>query len=228
MKKTYIKILSMALAIILALPLISCSKDIFEGVESTEEELRVVGTVDGKDVCYDELYYLIMSCSDMLKTKHGNDIWADESSAEIYGEELREMVLSRITANYAVLSLCEEYGLKDPLGNSDLVNYVNDSINEMIYVFAVQNGITVELSESISGDLTYKYEKGGKDKAYGFFKGALEDTYLTERVMRLTLGAEFAFAELTDILTGQTGEIIYEEADLEDFMFSDEFICTRF
>ena len=227
MKKSYIKILALALAVILVFPLTSCGKDLFEGVESTEDELRVVGTVGGYEVHYDELYYLVMSCKDMLKTKYGDDIWKDEASGSKYGDELREMVLSRITSNYAVLSLCEDYGFKNALENGDLIDFVNDNINEAIYAFAVQNGIKVELNESISGELTYKYEKGGKEKAYEIFKEVLEATYLTERVMRLTLGTEFAFAELTDILTGQKNEVIYEESDIEDFMFSDEFICTR-
>ena len=121
----------------------------------------------------------------MLKSKYGAEVWKDETAAAEYGDELREMVLSRITANYAVFSLCEDYGFKDALENGDLIDFVNDNINEMIYVFAVQNGITVELKESISGELTYKYEKGGRDKAYGIFKEALADTYLNERVMRL-------------------------------------------
>ena len=227
MKKIYIKIISIALAAMLIFPLASCSKGLFDGVESTEEELRVVGSIGGSDVHYDELYYLIMTCKDMLKSKYGADIFKSESSAAAYGEELREMVLERITANYAIFSLCEAYGMKNVLENGDLVDYVNDSVDEMVYIFAVQNGIEVEIKESISGDITYKYERGGYDKAYEIFKEALAYTNVTERVMRLTLAAEFAFAELTDLLTGQTGEIIYEESDLEEFMFSDEFICTR-
>jgi parvulin-like peptidyl-prolyl isomerase len=208
-------------------PLASCSKDLFKGVESTEEELRAVGTVADYEVLYDELYYLIMSCKDMMKNKYGEEIWKDESSADEYGDELREMVLERITANYAVLTLCEEYGYKNALSKSDVVEYVNDEIDNMIYAFAAQNGIKVELGESLTGKLTYKYEKGGRAKAYEIFKEALVLTYLNERVMRLTLGTEFAFGELTDILTGKKEEIIYKEADIEAFMFSDNFICTR-
>ena len=227
MKKIYVRIISIALAALLLLPLTSCSKGLFDGVVSTEEELRVVGSIGGSDVHYDELYYLIMTCKDMLKSKYGADIFKSESSAAAYGDELSEMVLSRITANYAVFSLCEAYGLENILEDGDLVDYVNASVDEMVYIFAVQNGIEVEMKESISGDVTYKYERGGYDKAYEIFREALAYTNVTERVMRLTLAAEFAFAELTDLLTGQTGEIIYEESDIEDFMFSDEFICTR-
>ncbi|MBP3376169.1 MAG: peptidylprolyl isomerase [Clostridia bacterium] len=230
MKKTVkisIKLICLALAAIMVFPLASCSKDLFEGVESTEEELRAVGTVADYDVLYDELYYLIMSCKDMMKNKYGEDIWKDEASGAEYGDELRKMVLERITANYAVLTLCEEYGYKNALEKSDVVEYVNDEIDNMICALAMQNGIKVELGESLTGKLTYKYEEGGRAKAYEIFKEALVLTYLNERVMRLTLGTEFAFGELTDILTGKKEEIIYKEADIEAFMFSDKFICTR-
>ena len=225
--KFSIKLICLALAAVMVFPLASCSKDLFKGVESTEEELRVIGNVDGYEVRYDELYYLIMSCKDMMKSRYGEDIWKDEASAAEYGDELREMVLERITANYAVLTLCEEYGYKNALEKSDVVEYVNDEIENMICAFAMQNGIKVELGESLTGKLTYKYEKDGRAKAYEIFKEALVLTYLNERVMRLTLGTEFAFGELTDILTGKKEEIIYKETDVEAFMFSDKFICTR-
>ena len=225
--KFSIKLICLALAAVMVFPLASCSKDLFKGVESTEEELRVIGKVDGYEVRYDELYYLIMSCKDMMKSRYGEDIWKDEASAAEYGDELRKMVLERITANYAVLTLCEEYGYKNALEKSDVVEYVNDEIDNMICAFAMQNGIKVELGESLTGKLTYKYEKDGRAKAYEIFKEALVLTYLNERVMRLTLGTEFAFGELTDILTGKKEEIIYKEADVEAFMFSDKFICTR-
>lgn len=225
--KISIKIFCLALAAILVFPFASCGKDLFEGVESTEEELRAVGTIDGYEVLYDELYYLIMSCKDMMKNKYGEDIWKDEIAAAEYGDELREMVLERITANYAVLTLCEEYGYKNALQKSDVVEYVNEEIENMICAFALQNDIKVELGESLTGKLTYKYEEGGRAKAYEIFKEALTLTYLNERVMRLTLGTEFALGELTDILTGKKEEIIYKESDIEAFMFSDKFICTR-
>ena len=83
------------------------------------------------------------------------------------------------------------------------------------------------LGESLLGELTYTYEKGGEEKAREYFKAALKATYLTERVMRLTLGTEFAFENLVNILTGEKEEIIYSDEDIEDFMFSDDFICTR-
>ena len=225
--KILVKLISFILIASCLLSLASCSRGVFDGVKSTDEELRVVGNVGKYEVCYDELYYLIMSCKDIMTLTYGADMWEDESAASQYEDELREMVLERITANYAVLLLCEEYGFKNALKNKDIAENVNAEIDSLLYSFAIRNDIKVTLDESITGKLTYTYEKGGKEKAREYFESALKDTYLTERVMRLTLAAEYAFARLTEILTGEKNEIIYSDADIEEFMFSDAFICTR-
>lgn len=225
--KFAIKIISVMLVLASLFSLVSCSKSVFSGVESTDEELRVVGKIGDYEVLYDELYYLIMSCKDIMKIKYGNDMWENEATAAQYEDELREMVLERITANYAVLTLCEEYGFKNVLKNKDIAKRVNAEIESILYSFALQNDIEVTLDQSMTGKLTYTYEKGGKEKAREHFKDALKASYLSERVMRLTLATEFAFERLTDILTGEKNEIIYSDADIEEFMFSDAFICTR-
>ena len=224
--KIIIKSIALALAVVCSLSLVSCSKNLFKGVESSEEDLRVVGKVGKYEVCYDELYYLIMSCKDIMKAKHGADIFKTEASAAKYADELHNMVMERITVNYAVFILSEEYGLEEPLKNKDIVDGVNAQIDATLYELAVYNGISVEIDESLTGEVTYKYEKGGEKKARQIFKEALEDTYLTERVMRLTLAAELAFNELPGTLSGKS-DIIYSDADIEQFMFSDEFVCIK-
>lgn len=221
------RLISLSLALILAFPLVSCSKDLFDGVTVTEEEGRVVGKVGDYEVLYDELYYLIMSCKDIMKIKYGDDIFDSEENAAEYADELEEMVLERITSNYAVLTLCDQYGFKNALEKSDVVDYVNDEMDSLLYSLAVNSGIEVTLNESLTGKLTYKYEKDGLKKTREILAEALEETYLTERVMRLTLATEFAFGELVEILTGKKEEIIYKSEDIEEYMFSDKFIRTR-
>ncbi len=225
--KIVIKIISATLALLCLVSLSSCTRSVFDGVEGTEDELRTVGKIGDYEVLYDELYYLIMSCKDIMKLKYGEDMWKNEEDAAQYENELREMVLGRITANYAVLTLCEDYGFKNVLKNKDIAKSVNSEIDSILYSFALQNDIEVTLDQSMTGKLTYTYEKGGKKKALEYFRAALKDSYLSERVMRLTLATEFAFERLTNILTGEKNEIIYSDADIEEFMFSDAFICTR-
>ena len=226
-KNLFIKLIATLLAAICALSLASCSKGLFSGTDSTEDELRVIGKIGDYEVRYDELYYLVMTCKNIMEAKYGEGIWKNEASALPYADELKDMVMERITANYAVLILCEEYGFKKPLENKDIVDSVYDETESILYSFAIQNGIPVTLDESLSGELTYKYEKGGRDKAIELYRKALKDSYLNERVMRLTLASEYAFKQLSEILTGEKNEIIYSDADIEAFMMSDEFICIR-
>lgn len=206
----------------------SCSpKSVFDGVKSSEDELRVVGTVQHYEVCYDELYYLIMACSSIMTNKYGDDIWKSEETAAQYDEELREMVLERITSNYAILLLAEEYGFKNALENKNAVKYVNAQIESLLYAIATNNGIEVTFKENASGSITYNYKGDGRKKATEIFHKMLENEYLTERVMRLTLGVEYAFDKLSNILTGEKNEIIFSAEDIEEYMFSDKFIATR-
>ena len=228
-KRKNLKFLTALLALTIILTVFSScgKKSVTDGAKATEEELRVVGTIGGYEVCYDEYRYVVLSCRDILAAKHGEDIWKDEAVAATYEAELAEMVGKMITANYAVLSLCDEYGYKDALTDKDAVKSVNMQIEELLAAYAYSNGIQVETSEKLDGTIKYKYESGGIDKVYKYFNEDLANSYLTERVVRLTLGVDLAFEKLIDILTIEKNVVIYQEKDIEAYMMSDEFICTR-
>lgn len=229
MKNKTLKFLTAFLALTFILTsLISCGqKSVTDGAQSTEEELRVVGKIGKYEVSYDEYRYVVLSCKDILAAKYGEDIWKDEATAASYEDELKGMVAERITANYAVLTLCDEHGYTDALSNKDAVKTVNAQIEELLCMYAYHNGIEVEIVEKGDGTLKYKYEAGGVDKVYKYFREDLSYEYLTERVMRLTLGVEYSFERLITILTAEKDLVIYQDEDIEEFIFSDEFICTR-
>ena len=217
----------MALTFILV-SLVSCAdKSVTDGAKATEEELRVVGKIGKYEVSYDEYRYVVLSCKDIMAAKYGEGIWADESVAATYEDELAEMVASKITANYAVLTLCDKYGYTDALYDDETVKSVNMQIEELLCTYAYYNGIAVEVTEKGDGTLKYKYESGGIDKVYKYFREDLAQEYLTERVMRLTLGVELAFEKLMTILTAEKDLVIYRDEDIEEYIRSDEFICTR-
>jgi hypothetical protein len=140
---------------------------------------------------------------------------------------LEEMVEYRITANYAVLSLCDANGFNDALSNKDNVKYVNAKIENSIYLMALEAGYSVEAEQRANGEMKYTYKKGELNKAKELFKKALTDSFLTERVLRLTLGTEFAFNRLSEILTVEKNEIAHKAESIEAYMKSDKFICTK-
>ena len=223
------KIITALLALTFILTSLSACgrKSVTDGVYSTEEELRVVGTIGEYEVLFDEYRYVVVSCRKMMENKYGEGIWDDEASAKQYEDELRKMVMERITANYAVLSLCAQHGYKNALTDKETIKKVDATIDALLYEHAVQNKIQVSVSTGMNGELKYKYEKGGLDKAYEHLRRELYDYNLTERVMRLTLGVEYAFEVLINLLTAKENVVIYKDSDIEDFMFSDQFICTR-
>ena len=230
MKRSFIfRVLALILLIIIsASSLFSCGKkSVTDGAKSTEEELRVVGKVGSYDVLYDEYRYVTLSCKSILESRYGKDIWSTADGVAKYSPMLEEMVSERITANYAVLSMCDAYGFENALSNKDNVKYVNDKIENSIYLLALEAGYSVEVDKRLNGELKYTYKKGELNKAKALFEKALADSYLTERVMRLTLGTEFAFSRLSEILTTEKNEIVHKAEGIEAFMKSDKFICTK-
>ena len=88
---------------------------------SCAQDKTVVGTVNGKDVYYDELYFLVSNYKASVAEKYGND-------KELMQAELDRLVKENITANYAILELCEQNGLK----YKDIENEIDDRLELFI------------------------------------------------------------------------------------------------
>lgn len=135
-------------------------------IESTELEMTVVGTCEGFDVYYDELRYVTLSYKDIMESYYGKGIWDDPTTAEQYLPELREHVMKNLTANYAVLAHCQTF----------MIDIEAEPIQE-----AVQDSIDTMVAE-IGGRETYR--------------AALAEMYLTDRLVRFTLGTDYCQTEL--------------------------------
>lgn len=108
MKKHIYKIVSLALACIVALTsLAGCSS----AITPSAQDIKVVGTVGAYEVLYEELYFLVNSYRSGLEDKYGEYQKLDAEKAAQFDEELRELVYTNIVTNYAILALCEQNGL---------------------------------------------------------------------------------------------------------------------
>ncbi len=98
--------------VMLTLSAVSCSGG--NGIASSKEESRVVGTCGGYDVKYEELRYLVMTNKEALAQKYGEEIFSDTSSAWVgdYLAELEDIVDEQLRQNYAALRLFKKEGIK--------------------------------------------------------------------------------------------------------------------
>ena len=149
-KKNTAKAIALILVLILSLSVLSSC--------ASSKNMKVVGNVGEYEVYYEELYFLTTSYKEGLEAKYGAYASLDAENAKKFDDELRELVYSNITTNYAILSLCAENGLT--LEDNGLDDRVDEYIDELI---------------------TYSF--GGKKREY---KKSLKEFGLTDHYVRCT------------------------------------------
>ena len=110
MKKTSFKASLLICVLAISLLFTSCSD--LKPIESSEEDLRVVGYVDEFEVLYEELRFAVLTYKQMLINTYGENIFDDPELAPKYEAMLKESVYENITSNYALLLLCKEVGIE--------------------------------------------------------------------------------------------------------------------
>jgi len=166
-------------------------------LKPTEQDMQVVGKVGDYEVHYDELRYFVMNYKTQVLNAKYGDISGNEAKIAEYEAELMEYVSAAITRNYAVMVLCD--GFK--------VDYEAEAILKEVEAY---------VDDTI--------EEAGSKKAY---KAQLDELYLTDRFYRLYLQMNYAERELKYVFADDFGFIPGTEDELEDYMNSDDFICTR-
>ena len=162
------RIAAFLLLCLLTTALFSCSAS--RPIKPSEQDLTVVANCAGYDVYYDELRYITMSYKDVYTARYGDDVWTDAALTEQYLPMLKQDVTRSLKANYAILSLCAEFGI-DP---SD------KTVEEQ-----VQNAVAEQI------------ELLGGRKAY---RQTLEMMYMTDRFVRFTVSTDACESQLAHAL----------------------------
>ncbi len=157
-------------------------------IESSEEDARVVGRCAGFEVRYEELRYVTHLHRASLDKEYGKYSELDEDGKAKYEEMLRDRVSRDLRNNYAVLSLCQKYGVD--IDSKEAKAYVNDSIKSFVD------------------------EVGGKKQ----YKTWLEENKLTDALLRLMYKVAYLETALVDKLTEEGKEIKYSTSNLDDFV----------
>lgn len=222
------KILSLCLVIVIALlAFASCGySEKTNRIAPTELESKVVATVGGYEILYDELAYVATECRALLEDTYGKGIWDDPTTAAKYLPELEEMIVNAVTSPYSVLSLCQEYGYKNALEKDEIVKQVDQHIYGIIISILEDQGAKFEVETNSDGLIKSSLDLTDEQigKAYAQYETILREYGITDRVVRIYLGADFARDELQYILCEKEEKVPYSDDDIWEFMISDDFI----
>ena len=117
--------------VLLVLSLVGCGSKI-KPVESTEQEMRVVGKCDEYDIYYEELRFVTQTYKNTLEQKYGKGIWDDAQTAEKYRAELESLVLENLKANYAILTGCKNLFID--INSQEIDQYVQEQIEDLVSI----------------------------------------------------------------------------------------------
>ncbi|NLK40344.1 MAG: hypothetical protein GX303_08925 [Clostridiales bacterium] len=133
----------------------ACGKK-YAPIPSTEDDLRVVMTIDGFEVPYEQYRYFFLNYKKEIED--GNPtIWDGPQAAELEAE-LEKAVISALKGVYATLSLCNEYGIN--INDAVVKEYVNDFIVETINEFGGRDKYLKELASKNMNDSTFRFFMG--------------------------------------------------------------------
>lgn len=211
MKKITLTLLSLLL--IFATLLVSCGdKPILDEIEPSAEDIKVVGTVGGKDILYDELRCLCLNYRELLANKYGDDIWDSEVTAAEHLPELESYVMSALKVNAAALITAERNGISiDSNEIKELVNLELNSFSEDLV-----NEIRVEKE-----DEEYSASRKEINTAYAEY---LNDYHLTDRYNRYTLSVSACIQQLMQKFVSD-GTVSNDDEYVQKYI-SDNFVRT--
>lgn len=170
-------------------------------IKSTEEEARVVGSIAGYEVKYEELRYITLLHKQSLDKSLGKYSELSEDGKAEYREALEASVLHDIENNYVVMSLCDKYGIDTD--SREVRGEVSDAVEEFV-----------------DGEL------GGKKEYVAW----LEKNGLTDSFLRLVYKVDVLEGKLLEYMSENRIGIEYDNvanADFTDYvMESGDFIQT--
>ena len=123
------RILSALLAVLLlcCTVLAGCAK--YKSIFPKNDDLTVVGHVGDREVYLEELRFVAYTHRQLLIERYGEGIF-DGEDKEYYLSLLAERVCANVTADYAVLSLCDEVGIG--MGESAILDAVDKRMSETV------------------------------------------------------------------------------------------------
>lgn len=159
-------------------------------IGSTKEESRVVGTFGGYEVKYEELRYVTLVNKSELDSEMGKYETLSSAKKAEYEKLLRERVLEDIKNNYAILLLCDEYGI---------------DTGSIVARLETQKMIQTLINDEFGGDISKYKEWLGK-------------TGVTDSFLRFTYRVGYFEEKLYDHFVENKINIEYDDKNFEGFI----------
>ncbi len=122
-KSTLIKAVALLLLLTVALPIFTACQS--RPIPADKLSLTPVGVVDGREVYYEELYFLAKNYLPTLSQKYGDN-------TDALRAELDTTIREHIVANYAMIRLCENEGLVYDEKDKELKDAVQEYVDSLI------------------------------------------------------------------------------------------------
>jgi hypothetical protein len=151
---------------------------------------KAIGTCGAYDIPYEELRYVTSFYKNELALKYGADIWDSADKAKQYAAELEELVVTNLNENYAILTICDSYGIATD--SKEISEYVDTTISNMI-----------------------EMDFGGKKDDYKKF---LEDAKITERQFKFSIKTEYLRSAVFKMVVDKKINIDYTTENINEFI----------
>ncbi len=148
------KIFSLVCTVLALCTLLAGCGTEYKPLKDNEDTTTVVGTVSGKNVYLDEFKFAFHTCREQMLSTYGEDIF-EGADSEHYAALLKEQVFKNITADYAVLLLCEEARIS--LGESAIVEQVNQKMQELTDELGGMHEYKKYLKENVLSDRLLRF-----------------------------------------------------------------------
>ena len=146
---SYIKKTVAILLLISVLLLSSCSSG--KPIESSEDELRVVGTVGEYEVFYEELRFILLTYKNTMIDSYGEDYFEDSKNREA----AKKHILDEIKYNYAVLQMCRDVGIERD--EQIILEAVQEKVEETIAELGSRKRYKKYLEENYLTDNLFRF-----------------------------------------------------------------------
>lgn len=153
MKKLFFRGASILLAALLTLPLVSCGE--LKPIKSKGDELKVVMTVNGQEVYYEELRYVTLNARRDMEYKYGENCFSDSEMNVDRKAELESFVRESLMKNAIIMSCAAELGID--VDSADVKKAVQSTIDSMAKEAGGKEGYVKQLEENFMTDHLLRY-----------------------------------------------------------------------